>query len=457
MILFLTLLYCGVLFLLVKKGVLSWNLWTKLSPVLVMVFLTVVLVFPLQFAAPSGAVLVYRYTVPIVPRVGGEVIEVPVVANTPLKKGDVLFRIDPEPYENEVKRLKAQLELAGRDVEQLKEQLQGVTARVAEAQAGIEALASTLKGARANVQAASANLDAGRKALESAEAAVGQAQVDLEVQQRQHDRTKELVAEGVEPEASLDNQTRLLAAKKAAVETTLASRSQAESTISALEAQVAASKAAEQETVSRQAGLRAQLLQAEAQERTAQLALAPEIDGRHASIANIEAQLATARYNLDATTVRAPADGFVTNVALQPGARAAAVPTLPSMSFIDTSRTVIGMQIYQSFARLCVLGPDAEIAFKFRPGEVAKARVEYVLQAVSTGQVAPGGSAQAPQQPAPGVLFVRLELEDEELARRLPTGAVGQATIYTDSLGAIQIIRKVELRMTSYLDTINPF
>ncbi len=35
----------------------------------------------------------------IVPDVAGEVIEVPVEANKPLKAGDVLFRIDPVPYE----------------------------------------------------------------------------------------------------------------------------------------------------------------------------------------------------------------------------------------------------------------------------------------------------------------------------------------------------------------------
>ena len=41
----------------------------------------------------------YFYTTPVVPVVRGEVIEVPVEPNTPLKKGAVLFRIDPRPYQ----------------------------------------------------------------------------------------------------------------------------------------------------------------------------------------------------------------------------------------------------------------------------------------------------------------------------------------------------------------------
>ena len=49
-----------------------------------------------------------NYVVPIVSQVRGRVIEVPVENNRPVKKGDVLFRIDPTPYQNEVHSLEAQ-------------------------------------------------------------------------------------------------------------------------------------------------------------------------------------------------------------------------------------------------------------------------------------------------------------------------------------------------------------
>src|SRR4029077_20290538 len=45
----------------------------------------------------------YFHTTPIVPAVSGMVIEVPVQAGKPVKKGEVLFRIDPEPFQNAVK------------------------------------------------------------------------------------------------------------------------------------------------------------------------------------------------------------------------------------------------------------------------------------------------------------------------------------------------------------------
>jgi len=55
--------------------------------------------------------VVVRNAVSIVPDVAGEVTDVPVAANTPLKAGDILFRIDPTPYDAQVKAIEAQLKL----------------------------------------------------------------------------------------------------------------------------------------------------------------------------------------------------------------------------------------------------------------------------------------------------------------------------------------------------------
>ena len=60
------------------------------------------------FAPTTTDVRVVKYVVPIVSQVRGRVIEVPVENNRPVKKGDVLFRIDPTPYQNEVNSLEAQ-------------------------------------------------------------------------------------------------------------------------------------------------------------------------------------------------------------------------------------------------------------------------------------------------------------------------------------------------------------
>ena len=59
MILFLTLIYVAILMVLVKLNVVSWNLWTKLSPIAWMLLMLATLMLPLQFYAPSGPALVF--------------------------------------------------------------------------------------------------------------------------------------------------------------------------------------------------------------------------------------------------------------------------------------------------------------------------------------------------------------------------------------------------------------
>src|SRR5215510_6114678 len=97
--------YLVLLFLLVKLKIVPFNLFWKISPANVLVLLLFGLFIPMGWGAPSGPTIVLRNSVPIVPDVAGEVIDVPVVANTPLKAGDVLFKIDPVPYQAQVDAL----------------------------------------------------------------------------------------------------------------------------------------------------------------------------------------------------------------------------------------------------------------------------------------------------------------------------------------------------------------
>src|SRR2546421_6595421 len=54
----------------------------------------------LNIAAPAtDDVRAMNYVIPVVPRITGQVTEVPIQPNRPIKKGDVLFKIDPVPFE----------------------------------------------------------------------------------------------------------------------------------------------------------------------------------------------------------------------------------------------------------------------------------------------------------------------------------------------------------------------
>jgi multidrug resistance efflux pump len=104
--------YLLLLFVLVHFNIVPWNLFWKASPFLVLLLTLFGLLIPMGWSAPQGTALVVRNAVSIVPDVAGEVTEVPVVANTPLKAGDILFKIDATPYEAQVKAIGAELKLA---------------------------------------------------------------------------------------------------------------------------------------------------------------------------------------------------------------------------------------------------------------------------------------------------------------------------------------------------------
>lgn len=81
-------------------------------------------------------------------------IEVPVEPNTPLKAGDILFRLDPTPYEAQVQALQAQLkfqELRLAQLEQLQAKGTGRAFDVEEHQAEVDELKAKLAGAQWNL------------------------------------------------------------------------------------------------------------------------------------------------------------------------------------------------------------------------------------------------------------------------------------------------------------------
>ncbi len=91
----------------------KWLPWNTVSQVIVITLPIIgitLLILLLNIVAPSSAdVRVVNYVVTINPRVNGLVTDVPIEPNRPIKKGDVLFQIDPTPFELEVKALNAQL------------------------------------------------------------------------------------------------------------------------------------------------------------------------------------------------------------------------------------------------------------------------------------------------------------------------------------------------------------
>src|SRR5215831_17104581 len=94
----------------IKLKLLPWTTpWKVAVAIFPIVAIACLLLLLNIFAPTTSDVRVVNYVVPIVSQVRGRVIEVGVENNRPVKKGDMLFRIDPTPYQNEVHSLEAKL------------------------------------------------------------------------------------------------------------------------------------------------------------------------------------------------------------------------------------------------------------------------------------------------------------------------------------------------------------
>lgn len=181
-------------------------------------------------------------------------------------------------------------------------------------------------------------------------------------------------------------------------------------------------------------------------------------DEAQAHYDDINAQLEIAEFNLRETVVHAPTDGYVTQVFLKPGMMAVSLPISPVMVFVHKQEDAfVGWFLQNSLLRL-EQGDAAEIAFDGIPGEVFSGEVESVLPLLAEGQLQPSGTLATEKNPA-GMVPVRIRITDPEFEKyrhQLPGGAFGQAALYSEHMHHIAMIRKILLRMASWMNYLFP-
>jgi multidrug resistance efflux pump len=167
------------------------NKWTVPTAVLGGIFMIAAILLVMNYNHPFTATArIYFATTPILPSVKGRVIEVPVKPNTPLKEGDVLFRLDPRPYQYVVDQRKAMLAEAEQTVKQLKAALDKAEAAVERVKSQVSlaqieydrqsTLVEKKVVAQTVLDVATRNLDAAKQAFSESEAAAESARLAYE-------------------------------------------------------------------------------------------------------------------------------------------------------------------------------------------------------------------------------------------------------------------------------------
>ena len=322
-----------------------------------------------NFHPSSADARVFQRVVQVVPHITapGRVLDVVAQPDAPMKKGDVIFTIDPQQFLFDVKRLEAAVAAAEQSVPQLKSSLD-------QASAGVE---------KANVQ--------------------------LNLAKAEFERQTELFEKKVIAQAALDRSERNLQSAEQAV-----------------------------------AG-------AQAAEDRARLAYQSNIGTENTAVAQARQQLALARYNVEESVVRAPCDGYATNIQLVPGAVvSAAASVLPFVCERDESN--LGM-VVASFMQGPYLrineGDYAEVVFPMYPGQVFPGKVLTTIDLASQGQLSASGLFPGAAAPGTARFAVRIKLDNADTLR-LPAGTQGNAAVYTGDVQIAGIIRMALMRMTSW-------
>ncbi|MFM4968198.1 HlyD family secretion protein [Aeromonas veronii] len=320
------------------------NKWTVPTAALGGVVLIGTLIMLMNYNHPySEMARNYYLSTPIVPLVKGRVVEVPVQANQPVKKGDVLFRLDDEPF-------------------------------------------------RLKVESLSARLDANKDQLKSIDARLRSAKLD-------RDRASDLMRRGVGKQRDLD------------------------------------------------------VTQASVDE------IAAQMDQQRATLNDLQAQLDEAKYQLAQTVVYAPSDGHVVQLALRPGMIATPFMYRPVMTFIHKDETAYVGWFWQNSMQRLAVGDEAEVVIDGIPGKIFKGKVTAVIPAIAAGNVQ--ANAMLLDQTSairPGRMPVLISITDPEWAKyQVIAGASGQAAVYTEYFHHVSVMRKVLLRMASWMNYLFPF
>jgi multidrug resistance efflux pump len=212
----------------------------------------------------------------ITPRVSGPIVKLAIEDNQLVKAGDLLFEIDPRTF----------------------------AVNVAQASAQYDKAKDNYVAQQKQVEAAEAQVEVARASLAQASSAIKQADAEVEQNKAEYQRQQELLPKKATSQKSLE---RAKANYQVAVQQRLgavASLTQAQ----------------------------ASLLQSEADLAETRATLGAAGDA-NASLREARAALEQAELNLEFTQIRAPVDGYVTNLNLRLGSQA--VANQPALALVD--------------------------------------------------------------------------------------------------------------------------
>ncbi len=332
----------------------------------------------------NGAV--YAQVIQVTPRVEGTIVELPIVDNQFVNKGDLLFQIDPRTYEST---------------------LHGMEGRLAETEDQIEALTAQVEATAQTIQIFDAAIARAKRKVNGKTARVADFQAQLRrytalleddaVSKERYDRA---VADVADSEAELE-------------------------------------------------GARAELTAAEAAKLEAEADLARDKANRgaegpeNARRRTAKARVHTAELQLGFTTKRALVDGYVTNLDIRVGDQA--VPNRPILALVDVNSYWVYGFFKEHYIGRMQIGDRAQVTLMSHPDTPVEGRVAgwgwgvFQSDGATAQQLLPQVSATYTWIRMPQRVPIRVELDGLPEGVELVVGTRASVRVFTgtaESAGA---------------------
>ncbi len=172
------------------------------------------------------------------------------------------------------------------------------------------------------------------------------------------------------------------------------------------------------------------------------------------TIRQAEAALRTAARNLIDTTLRAPADGVVTNLQLAPGQFAAAGQAV--LTFIDADAIWIECEFRENNLEHMKVGDMADIVLDIRPGRTYRGTVDSIGWGVNSREVDPVTGLPIFKEQTGWIrdaqrFAVRVQFDPESRPKGIRLGSQASVVVYTGQSSITDTIGRLWIVAIAYL------
>jgi len=138
---------------------------------------------------------------------------------------------------------------------------------------------------------------------------------------------------------------------------------------------------------------------------------------------SLKAKIAKAKFDLESCTIKAPSNGYVTQVRVRPGQMAVPFPTFPLFTFVNTDSTAFIAAFSQEPLQNIKKGNLAEVIFPSVPGRSFQAHVVQILPTMAEGEITPDRTMFSFNRQLPsGYIPVVIKIDDNLSSYNMPLG-----------------------------------